>query len=78
METIMEDLVYEEICAQPYTGNNCKISTGFVKGHPIDTMYLRLEKDDLEPTVLLLRPDEVAAIAWCATGALWSKLEAEL
>ena len=36
------------------------------------TMYLQAEKDGQATTQLLLRPDEIAAIAWVASGALWS------
>lgn len=71
----MIEIVYHETIAQPYA--NCKVSTGFVEGDPVDTVYLRLERDtDGEdgPLMLLLRPDEMAAIAYCATGVLWSHL----
>lgn len=67
---------YTELCAQPYA--NCKFSSGSVEGHPVDTLYLRWERNGEEPSTLLLRPDEMAAIAWCATGALWSHHEALL
>lgn len=66
------NLTFYEVIAQPYP--NCKVSAGSVEGHPVDTLYLRLEKDGVITTELLLRPDEMAAIAWCATGALWSTL----
>ena len=52
-------------------------SVGFVEGEnepEIDTCYLRLEKDDVELTVLLLRPDEIQSIAWVASGTVWSHL----
>jgi hypothetical protein len=68
-----------EIIKQEYGGNNCVISGGFVKGKnkpKVDTCYLRLEKDGVEPTVLLLRPDEIQSIAWVATGTIWSHLMA--
>jgi hypothetical protein len=64
------DLAYEEMIAQPYA--NCVFSAGFVTGHPVDTLYLRLARGGEEPTTILLRPDEAAALAWCLTGALWS------
>lgn len=64
--------MFVEVCAQEYSGNNCKFSSGFVEGHSVDTIYIRLEKDGVEPTMLLLRPDEAAAMAWCLTGVLWS------
>lgn len=70
-------LTYTELIRQEYGGNNCVISAGFVKGKrkpKVDTCYLRLEKDGVEPTVLLLRPDELQSIAWVASGAVWSHL----
>jgi hypothetical protein len=39
---------------------------------PVDTLYIRAEKDGVVTTQLLLRPDEVAAIGWICTGLLWS------
>jgi hypothetical protein len=63
---------YEEIIKQEYGGNNCKFSGGFVEGDDIDTVYLRWEKDGEQPYTLLLRPDELQAIAWIANGVLWS------
>lgn len=73
-------LTFTEVIRQEYSGNNCIISSGFVTGagKPTqDTMYLQLEKDvpgqgHVITTQLHLRPDEMAAIAWCATGCLWS------
>ena len=64
---------YREVIEQKYTGNNCKFSGGFVDNHPVDSMYIRLEKDGEEPTIIYLRPDEVACIGWICTGILWSK-----
>jgi len=66
------ELVYSEVILQPYS--NCTFSAGTVEGHPIDTLYLKLERPPEEPIIILLRPDEMAAIAWCASGVLWSKL----
>ena len=66
------DLEFYELIAQEYS--NCKISSDIVKGHPIDTVYLRMEKKGKVTTELLLRPDELAAIAWCGIGCLWSIL----
>lgn len=62
--------LHEPVCTQPY--RNCTFSSGFVDGHPVDTLYLRFEREGEEPTTFLLRPDEMAALAWCAAGALWS------
>ncbi len=64
------ELKFTELIYQEYT--NCRFSAGFVKGHPVDTLYLQAEKNGVVTTQLLLRPDEMAAIAWLATGALWS------
>jgi len=66
-------LHYQEVLRQEQSKNNCIFSAGFVEGHEVDTMYIRLEKDGEEPTIILLRPDEMASIAWLATGVLWSK-----
>ena len=66
-------LEYQEVLRQEQSGNNCVFSAGFVEGHEVDTMYIRLEKDGTEPTILLFRPDEMATIAWLASGVLWSK-----
>lgn len=70
-------LTFTEIIRQEYTGNSCIISAGFVDGDnkpPVDTIYLRLEKNGVEPTLLLLRPDEMQAIAWISSGTIWSHL----
>ena len=63
---------YDEVMKQEYSENKCVFSAGFVTGHEIDTMYIRLEKDGSEPEIILLRPDEMACIAWLASGVLWS------
>lgn len=64
------DLTFTETISQEYS--NCKFSGGFVEGHPVDTVYIQLEKDGIVTTSLLLRPDEVAALAWIAAGILWT------
>ena len=65
-------LEYSEIIRQEYA--NACVSAGLVDGHSEDTMYLRVMRHDGRDDVLvLLRPDEVAAIAWCAAGVLFSK-----
>ncbi len=72
-------LTYREAIRQEYGGNNCVVSAGTVSGEnkpEVDTCYLRLEKDGVEPTVLLLRPDELQSIAWVASGTIWSHLMA--
>ena len=63
-------LTYTEVICQCYT--NCAFSAGGVAGHPVDTLYLCAERDDGDRTLLLLRPDEAAALAWCLSGVLWS------
>lgn len=65
-------LKFQELICQSYS--NCKFSAGVVEGHPVDTVYIRAEKDGVLTTDMLLRPDELASIAWCATGAIWSVL----
>lgn len=65
-------MTLDEIAAQPYT--DARFSVGFVSGHPVDTMYLRFERNGQEPTTILLRPDEMAAVMHVAAGALWSHL----
>ena len=70
-------LIFKETIRQEYGENNCIIRGGHVEGKDkpsIDTIFLRLEKNGVEPTTLLLRPDEMQAIAWVATGTIWSHL----
>jgi len=64
-------LIFTEIICQEYS--NCKFSTGFVEGHPVDTLYFQAEKNGKVTTQLLLRPDEMLAIVWVMTGLLWSE-----
>ena len=66
---------FTELIRQEYT--NCYFSAGTVEGHPIDTLYLKWQRGD-DYSFLILRPDEMAAIAWCATGVLWSDALARL
>ena len=72
----MTKLKFEEVTKQEY--KNCSFSTGFVKNHPVDTMYLKLERPPEKPIVIVLRPDEMAAIAWVTSGTLWSHEMTEL
>lgn len=65
-----DGLTFVELIRQAY--QNCVFSAGTVEGHPVDTLYLKLERDGQVDIFLLLRPDEAAALAWCLTGALWS------
>jgi hypothetical protein len=54
--------------------SNCYIESGTVKGHPTDTIYLKVCNDDMpEPSILLLRPDEAEAIIWVLSGVLWNQ-----
>lgn len=62
---------FEEVIRQAYS--NMVISAGVADGHPIDTMYFQIKREGDEPIFLLMRPDEIAALAWCLTGALWSE-----
>lgn len=66
------DLKFTETICQEYS--NCKFSAGQVDGHPVDTLYFQAEKNGQITTQLLLRPDEMAAVAWVITGALWSSI----
>ncbi len=69
---------FYELARQEYGGNGCFFAAGLVHGHAVDTHYLWIQKDGEPPTVLLMRPDELAAIAWLCSGALWSKLNEDL
>lgn len=70
-KTWTEDgLTYRELIRQEYT--NSSFTAGEVEGHPVDTLYLRLERDGNVDTFLLLREDEAAALIWCLSGVLWS------
>lgn len=70
-----DGLTFTELIRQPY--GNCAFSAGTVQGHPVDTLYLRWEREGTG-AMLLLRPDELAALAWCATGVLWSEAVARV
>jgi len=65
-------LHFIEIISQRYRENNCKFSAGVVQGHAIDTVYLRWGKDGDEGGMLMLRPDEMAAIAYICAGMLYA------
>jgi len=72
-----DGLEFKEIIRQEYSGNDCIVRGGYVEGKnkpPVDTIFLRLEKRGTSPTTLLLRPDEMQAIAWVASGTIWSYL----
>jgi hypothetical protein len=63
---------YTELIKQEWDGNNQRFSAGTIRGHPTATVYLLTERAGVPATMLLLRPDELAAIAWCASGVLFS------
>jgi len=67
----MTNLKLSETGRQPYAG--AAISAGTIEGHPHDTIYLRLERDGEEHTLIYLRRDEVVAAIWVLSGALWSE-----
>jgi hypothetical protein len=65
-----------ETIRQTYTKNNCVFSGGVVEENnevPEDAFYLKWEKDGVEDTMVLMRPDEVAAVNWICAGLLWSQ-----
>ena len=60
-------------CHQEY--RDCMWSAGLVEGYEPDTFYLRVERTDgreEQPLTLFLRPDELMAVIYVASGALWS------
>ena len=69
----MDELTYSEVDSQFYAGNDCSFSSGIVGGHPVDTIYLKMEKDGEEATVLHLRTDEAVRIAALLCNAVWSQ-----
>lgn len=73
-ELVPDEMVieYQETGRQPYGGNDCVFSAGLCDGHPIDSMYIRLERGTEEPIMILFRPDEMMALGWLINGALWS------
>lgn len=62
-----DGLLFTEVARQDY--DNCYIAAGFVEGHLVDTMFIEFSKSN---ATYLMRPDEMAALAWCITGALYS------
>lgn len=76
----IDGMTYEESIVQEYA--NMRISAGLildgvVEGHERNTCYLRLQHDEGHETFVLLTDDEMAAVAWCASGVLWSRLMSE-
>lgn len=62
---------YKQMNKQEYL--NCKFSVGYVFGHPVDNMYLKLERNGEEPIIILLRTDEMSAINHITAGIIWSE-----
>jgi len=60
-----------QAASQPY--QDATFSAGLVEGIEPDTVYLQMEKDGEDPVTLFLRPDEMLALIWVASGALWSR-----
>ena len=56
--------------SQPYA--DAKFSAGLVTNIDPDVLYLRLERNGDEPLSLFLRRDELQALVWVASGALWA------
>ena len=59
---------------QKYSKNRCSFSAGIVTGNDPDTIYLRLQKEGVDPTMIFMRPDEAEAVIFVLSGALWAKL----
>ena len=59
-----------ELIAQPYT--DARFSAGTVADAGVDTLYLEVERNGVRDVLLLLRPDEAAALVYCLAGALYS------
>ena len=57
--------------------DNCYFEAGLVEGHPYDSLYVKLKRDN-EETVILFRPDEMLALIWVMSGALWSQKIADV
>lgn len=70
------EVILHETTRQPYA--NCCFSAGLTERHPIDTVYLRFEREGEEPTTILLRADEALAVVYVLTGAVWSLTEHQL
>lgn len=69
-----DGLRYTELIRQEYGNNNCIFAAGTVEGHSVDTMWFSWQRDGDPGGMLLMRPDEMAALAWCINGVLWSHL----
>lgn len=60
------------VISQPYT--NCVFRAGLCEGAGVDTVYVELERNGERDVLLLLRPDEMAALVYCMGGTLYSTL----
>ena len=65
---------FTELCRQSYGGNGAYFATGIVGGDPVEQVYFQWGKDGQPTGMFLLRADELAAIAWVASGTLWAVL----
>jgi hypothetical protein len=72
----IDGLTYYESAVEEYAANSCYISAGLVVGHAVDSVYIRLEKNDNpdEEVFVILRPDELAALVSVAGRALQDHL----
>jgi hypothetical protein len=71
-----DGLTYTEIIQQK-NENFCTISAGFVTGADWpenQTIYVKVEKDEGNPSIFFLRPDEAQTLIWALSGVLWSYL----
>jgi hypothetical protein len=69
-------LRYTEIIKQKQE-QHCTISAGFVDGENRfegGTVYVKVEKENVLPVVLFLKPDEAQSVIWALSGVLWSYL----
>ena len=77
VEWEMDGIRFVEVIRQEYSVNGCVFSAGFVMNHPnkVDTMYIRWVRtvENNYGGMLLLRPDEMATVAWLASGVLYSE-----
>jgi hypothetical protein len=72
-ETWVEDgRTFTELTRQTYGGNGAYFATGVIEGDPVEQVYLQFGKDGKPDRMLMLTIDELAAIAWVASGTLWS------
>lgn len=51
---------------------NCTFDAGLSCGLGVDTFYVRIRREGEEPLMLFMRPDEIAALAHCLSGAMWT------